>query len=196
MREREPILDEAAFGVVAFGQLLAAGIAVSVRMEKAREVRVVEKIVEIPKIVTVPARQPEAAVQFDTAIVTCVPATPVPQALTLTETGIVVPSVVFDGGTVNASVWLVPIVVVELTGNCVSGTPNTCWNESPENDDPVHARPFHVAGEQVGVELIATGNVRSNFCNGLSGDMLEIDTLVVVYVICPIHVDVGAARSV
>jgi len=43
-------------GVIAFGQLLAAGVAVSVRMEKAREVRVVERIVEIPKIVTVAAK--------------------------------------------------------------------------------------------------------------------------------------------
>ncbi len=55
------------------------------------------------EFVVVPDRQPEALVQLETAIVTGVPATPAPQALTRTETGIVVPSVVFDGGTVNAS---------------------------------------------------------------------------------------------
>lgn len=45
-------------GVVAFGQLLAGGVALAVRMEKAREVRIVEKRVEIPKIVTVAAKPP------------------------------------------------------------------------------------------------------------------------------------------
>lgn len=44
-------------GVVAFGQLLAGGVALAVRMEKAREVRTVEKIVEVPKLVMVPAKQ-------------------------------------------------------------------------------------------------------------------------------------------
>lgn len=38
-------------GLVAFGQLLTAGVALAVRVEKAREVRVVEK--EVPKILTV-----------------------------------------------------------------------------------------------------------------------------------------------
>ena len=44
-------------GMIAFGQLLAAGFAVAVRVERAREVRVVEKVV--PQIVTVEAPAPK-----------------------------------------------------------------------------------------------------------------------------------------
>ena len=40
-------------GLIAFGQLLIGGVAVAVRVEKAREVRTVEKVVT--KIVTVAA---------------------------------------------------------------------------------------------------------------------------------------------
>ncbi len=47
-------------GVVAFGQLLAGGVALAVRMEKAREVRIVEKRVEVPKFIAVPTREPVA----------------------------------------------------------------------------------------------------------------------------------------
>ncbi len=43
-------------GLIAFGQLLAAGVAVSVRVERAQQVRVEEKIVT--KLVTVPAPAP------------------------------------------------------------------------------------------------------------------------------------------
>ena len=48
-------------GMIAFGQLLAAGIAVSVRVERAQEVRVVEKVV--PQVVTVAAPAPKPAKQ-------------------------------------------------------------------------------------------------------------------------------------
>jgi hypothetical protein len=42
-------------GVIAFGQLLAGGVALAVRTEKAREVRIVERLVPVTKIVNVPA---------------------------------------------------------------------------------------------------------------------------------------------
>lgn len=48
-------------GLIAFGQLLAAGVGVAVRAERAQEVRVVEKVV--PQVVTIAAQQPKPAKQ-------------------------------------------------------------------------------------------------------------------------------------
>ena len=63
-------------GVIAFGQLLAGGIAVAVRVEKAREVRVEEKIVT--KIVTVETR-PSSMIPAPAApVVAVLPPPPVP----------------------------------------------------------------------------------------------------------------------
>jgi hypothetical protein len=45
-------------GLVAFGQLLTAGVALAVRVENAREVRIVEKVV--PKIITIAEPAPPA----------------------------------------------------------------------------------------------------------------------------------------
>ena len=57
-------------GLIAFAQVLIGGVAVAVRVEKAREVREVIKEVEVPKFVTLPAAQP--------ALVAVAPRTPAP----------------------------------------------------------------------------------------------------------------------
>jgi hypothetical protein len=57
-------------GLIAFGQVLIGGVAVAVRVEKAREVREVIKEVEVPKFVTLPAAKP--------ALVAVAPRTPAP----------------------------------------------------------------------------------------------------------------------
>lgn len=57
-------------GLLAFGQLLTAGVALAVRMERSREVRVEEKVVT--RIVTVAATPPKAAKE----VVAVAPASP------------------------------------------------------------------------------------------------------------------------
>ncbi|WP_367870991.1 hypothetical protein [Luteolibacter sp. Populi] len=66
-------------GVIAFGQLLAGGIAVAVRVEKAREVRVEEKIVT--KIVTVEAKPSPLVAAPAAPVVAVLPPPPVPAPL-------------------------------------------------------------------------------------------------------------------
>jgi hypothetical protein len=66
-------------GLIAFGQLLIGGMALAVRVEKAREVRVVEKLV--PKIVTVAAEPAPPVVAVAPRSTTPLPPPPEPTPL-------------------------------------------------------------------------------------------------------------------
>ena len=123
----------------------------------------------------------QVPVQLGTDTVTGTPTAAVAgeQAFSVTTAdGIVFPTSALPGCVVNDDVRLPATSVVELTGNCVSGTTYTCVKRFPERDDPVYASAVHVEGVQLAVDGVLIGIDIVKDCSGFSGDMLTNVTVV------------------